>query len=319
MPLANDLETNELTTLDRNYKKIGLFDHMGWGNMGDAAIQDAFIINIKKRLPGAVMVGFSMYPDDTRKRHNIVTYPIRWWYPEWEGSGRSAANAYGRQSRVKSILKRRRAFYAWAKPVKHCAKELVHLIRSYNIIRSLDLLIMSGGGQLCELHGDLPYNVFKFCVLARLSGTPVFIVGVGADLLKRPWNKFFARSSVRLANYVSLRSEESQAVIRNLGVKTETHVCPDPAYSLNLPEYLAAESSSTLTVAESQDLLRSLNVEIGILAGPDSTRIAIPQGDPTIRKSKARRPTVGLNPMGFCDPRCWPRKTAMCTANTLIK
>ena len=167
---------------------------------------------------------------------------------------------------------------------------------------------MSGGGQLCELHGDLPYNVFKFCVLARLSSTPVFIVGVGADLLKRPWNKFFARSSVRLANYVSLRSEESQAVIRNLGVKTETHVCPDPAYSLNLPEYLAAESSSTLTVAESQDLLRSLNVEIGTLAGPDSTRIAIPQGDPTIRKSKARRPTVGLNPMGFCDPRCWPRK-----------
>ena len=58
MPLANDLETNESTTLDRNYKKIGLFDHMGWGNMGDAAIQDAFIINIKKRLPGAVMVVF---------------------------------------------------------------------------------------------------------------------------------------------------------------------------------------------------------------------------------------------------------------------
>ena len=34
------------------FKRIGLLDHMGYGNMGDAAIQEAFIANIRRRLPG---------------------------------------------------------------------------------------------------------------------------------------------------------------------------------------------------------------------------------------------------------------------------
>jgi polysaccharide pyruvyl transferase WcaK-like protein len=306
--LSNDLEKSGVTAVDKKYKTIGLLDHMGWGNMGDAAVQEAFIINIKQRLPNAVLIGFSMYPDDTRKRHNIVTYPIRWWYPGWKGSGISSANVPEPQSKLRSILKRCRPFYACAKPVRDVAREFLHLIRSYKIVRSLDLLIMSGGGQLCELHGDLPYNVFKFCVLAKLSNTPLFIVGVGADLLERPLNRFFARWSVRLADYASFRSDESQALIRSLGVTKETHVCPDPAYALGVPEYLAAESSNTLTNAESQDLLRTLGAEMETQVRTYPAHAFGLQGHPTAKPSNKPKLKVGLNPMGFCDPRRWPRK-----------
>ena len=294
--------------MDKSYKRIGLLDHMGWGNMGDAAIQEAFIINIKRRLPTAVVIGFSLYPDDTRKRHNIVSYPIRWWYPGRKGSGLSPDSVPEPRSRLKSILKRRGTFYAWAKSINDLAREIAHLMRSYSTVRSLDLLIISGGGQLCELHGDLPYNIFKFCVLAKLSNTPVFIVGVGADLLERPCNKFFARSSVRLAAYASFRSEESRALIRNLGVMSEMDVCPDPAYALSVREYLTAEPPNTLTLAESRALLRNLGVETETHAGPDPACAFGLQDDPPVRRPNKRCPKVGLNPMGYCDPRRWPRK-----------
>ena len=148
-------------------------------------------------------------------------------------------------------------------------QELAHLVRSYRVVRSLDLLIMSGGGQLCELWGgpwSHPYNVFKFCTLAKLARTPVFIVGVGAGPLQHPLSKFFARWSVRLANYTSFRDIESQALLRRIGAKAKTHVYPDPAYALDLRDYLIAT------------------------------------------RSERSRLKVGLNPIGFCDPRLWPRK-----------
>jgi polysaccharide pyruvyl transferase WcaK-like protein len=294
--------------VDSKYKKIGLLDHMGWGNMGDAAIQESFIINIKRRLPGASLVGFSLYPDDTRKRHNIACYPIRWWYPGWNGEGESSADAPVPVSRVRLLLKRCRPFYDAAKPLHDFARELAHLVRSYHVVKSLDLLIMSGGGQLCDLHGDLPYNVFKFCVLAKLSNTPVFIVGVGADRLERPLTKFFARWAVRLANYSSFRSKESQALIRSIGVKTETDVCPDPAYSLVVREYLAADRSKALTSGQSQDLLRALGLEIEPQVQSQSAYHRNVPNQGATRPAGKPKPKVGLNPMGFCDPRRWPVK-----------
>ncbi len=69
-----------------------------------------------------------------------------------------------------------------------------------------------------------------FCALAKLSRTPVIIVGVGADLLERSASKFFAKWSVRLADYTSFRSLESHARIRALGVMKDAYVSPDPAH-----------------------------------------------------------------------------------------
>ncbi|HEX5483013.1 MAG TPA: polysaccharide pyruvyl transferase family protein [Terriglobia bacterium] len=295
--------------MNRKYKTVGLMDHMGYGNMGDAAIQEAFIANIKSRLPDARLIGFSLYPDDTRKRHNIETYPIRWSYPRGEGSDRSPSEAPEPNSRLKTFLKNRRIFYRLAKPVHDVFQELAHLWRSYRVVKSLDVLVMSGGGQLCELHGDLPYNVFKFTMLARLAKTPVCIVGVGADLLKRPINRFFARWAVRSAHYVSLRSIESQALVDSLGVKKETHVCPDPAYALDVREYLG--SPEVLGVAEARGLFRNIGIDLESPAPRDLASSGAVAAEPGVSIS-SQKPVakVGLNPMSFCDPRRWPRKDA---------
>jgi polysaccharide pyruvyl transferase WcaK-like protein len=254
--------------MDGGYHKIGLFDHMGFGNMGDAAIQESLIANIKGRIPSAHLVAFSSIPEDTRERHNLEAYPIFWSHRSPNGSEESTRGQGTVASKLKQTLKRYRVFYAVAKPVHDVIQEIVHLVRSYSIVKSLDLFLVAGGGQLCELWKTLPYNVFKFCLLAKLAKTPVFIISVGAGPLTRPMNKIFARWSVRLANYASFRDVESQELLHTLGVARETYVYPDPAYALDLRGYLEP------------------------------------------KPSKTERPKVGINPMGFCDPRLWPRKDA---------
>ena len=292
-----------------NFRKVGLFDHMGFGNLGDAAIQDAFIANIRRRLPGVKLFAFSLHPADTRRRHGIPSYPIRWSFPEGHDSSETRAADFKLDgaSRLKSFFQRRRGLYSVAKPVHDFFQEARHLSRCYRLVKSLDVLIMSGGGQLCELYGNLPYNVFKFCALARLSNTPVFMVGVGADLLKRPINKFFARWAVRLANYVSFRSDESQALVRSLGVRTATHVCPDPAYALEPEKYLEAENRGSLASKEA----RALFLKMGLNVHKDLSRdwgkaLSDTSSRPTgPRETPGRR--VGINPIGYCDPRRWPK------------
>ncbi len=294
--------------MHRRYLAIGLMDHMGWGNMGDAAIQEAFIENIRMRLPSCTLIAFSLFPDDTRKRHNIPCYPISWCYPQLNDQEGEQRTSIGISSRLKTLVKKCRPFYITMKPLHSFACELAHLVRSFRVVRSLDLLVLSGGGQFCDLHPGLPYNVFKFCLLAKIAAVPVFIVGVGADRLRDPWNRFFAKWAVRWAGYTSLRSFESAVLIRSLGVKSEIHVCPDPAYALDIEQYATAKPENALTPADSEILLSKLGVRIepqihSSAVSPRGFAENLSVGSPEPSAIK-----VGLNPMGFCDPRRWPRK-----------
>jgi polysaccharide pyruvyl transferase WcaK-like protein len=249
--------------------KIGLLDHMGYGNLGDAATQDALIANIKQRAPDAVLVAFSLSPDDTRSRHNISSYSINWWH---SGLNKShAGNTANRQSRFqfKSLLKRIRIFSSIAKRVLYLVREVVHLRRSFTVVRSLDSLVIAGGGQLAELWRgpwSHPYNVLKFSLLAKLARRKLLFLNVGAGPVNRALSKLFVRWAVSLGDYVSFRDVESQELVHGLGVKRPTHVCADSAYSLDVTRYRTTSSVRVCT------------------------------------------PLVGINPIGFCDPRIWPRK-----------
>jgi polysaccharide pyruvyl transferase WcaK-like protein len=137
------------------YKTIGLLDHMGYSNMGDAAILESFITNIKSRLPHAKLVAFSLNPTDTNKRHGLESHPIRWCYPGWNGQDVGFGAATEASPGLKSFLKRCRPLRAIVRPVLICIREIRHLGRSYSLIKGLDLLVMSGGGQLCDFMNDL--------------------------------------------------------------------------------------------------------------------------------------------------------------------
>jgi polysaccharide pyruvyl transferase WcaK-like protein len=260
----------EVVYHERNGMRIGLLDHMGYGNLGDAAIQEAVIANIRKRLPNAQIVGFSLVPDDTRKRHGIPCHPVRRSYPVGKEIGNQPADRASFIAKLKSILRHNPLIYTWAKPVSDFMRELVFCVRSYRILKNLDLLIISGGGQLCELwYGPWshPYTIFKFSLLAKLARKKVYLLNVGAGPLKHPLSRFFSKWAVRIADYRSFRDQGSQELIRSLGVQEDLYVHPDPAYALQVGNHRNCASTGA--------------------------------SKPII---------VGLNPIGFCDPRIWPRK-----------
>lgn len=247
--------------------KIGLLDHMGYGNLGDAATQDALIANIKARVPGANIVAFSLNPEDTRRRHNIPCYSITNWHPGLHKAGKASTAVRNLRSRLKSFLKNIPVFSAMALWTLNLIRELVHLGRTFKVLRTLDSLIIAGGGQLCELWRgpwSHPYNVFKFSVLIKLANRKLLFLNVGAGPLNSILSRVFVRCSVALADYVSFRDVESQTLVKQLGVKRQTHVFADSVYALDISDY-----------------------EIGSAVGA--------------------RPLIGLNPIGFCDPRIWPK------------
>ena len=245
--------------------KIGLLDHMGYGNLGDAATQDAVITNINLRLPGVQIIAFSLVPQDTTKRHGIPCHPIRRWVQTPEEKTHEVRDAVNLGSRLKTVLKRSRALYASAKPFSEFAHEALFWIRSYRILSTIDLVIISGGGQLDDLWPSQPYTLFVFALLTRLAGKKLYLLNVGVGNLTRTLDKIFAKWVVWLAHYRSVRDLDSQQRLTQFGVGAHTHVYPDLVYSLEVEE------------------LRE-------------------------QKRILSKPTVGLNPAGFCDPRIWPRK-----------
>jgi polysaccharide pyruvyl transferase WcaK-like protein len=254
---------------------IGLLDHMGYGNLGDAATQEALIANIRARVLEARIVGFSLNPVDTEMRHGIPSYSITNWHPGLDKPGVPAGSGTGnkgsRAQQLKSRLKKIPVLSPALLWTQNLVRELRHLVRSFHRVKSLDVLIIAGGGQLCELWRgpwSHPYNVFKFSLLTKLARKKLLIVNVGAGPLESRLAKTFIKWSVRLADYVSFRDVESQALVRALGIRQQTWVCPDSAYALDVSRY----------------------ANRGTVSG--------------------RKPLVGINPIGFCDPRIWPKKDA---------
>lgn len=69
--------------------RIGIFGHYGNRNLGDESIIEAVIANLRERLPEAELVCLSIDPADSRERHQLEAFPIRYRpdYPEAEASG----------------------------------------------------------------------------------------------------------------------------------------------------------------------------------------------------------------------------------------
>jgi len=260
-------------------RKIGLLNHMGAGNLGDDATQDAVMQNVRRRWPDAEIVLFSMNPADTSSRHGVPSYPIRiefGYLAERNANVRPAADG-----KVKSLLRKCRPVFLLLHGIKRAAirvrrtllDEPLFLIRSLLILRSLDLLIISGGGQLLDSWGGpwkFPYTIFKWTLLAKLSGKKCYFLNVGAGPLAHPLAKWSVRKALSLADYISFRDAQSSKLIESIGFKGQSQVAPDCVYALEF-------------------------------SAPPASRTSAQEG-----------PLVGISPMAYCDPRVyWQKDSAV--------
>ncbi len=213
-----------------------------------------------------------MNPSDTQTRHGITSYAIR--RETWKaGFGIQSSKLLLKEkvkvaaSKYVSLSKVLRVVYGvfYRKPID-LLRELRFLARSFRIIRSFDLLIIAGGGQLLDSWGGpwkFPYTLLKWTILARLSGARCYFINVGAGPLRHPLGKWFIKRALFLADYVSFRDDQSRTLVEGIGYRAESKVCPDSVYGLELPVVI------------------------------------------TRRNCRIGASIVGIAPMAYCDPRVY--------------
>jgi polysaccharide pyruvyl transferase WcaK-like protein len=273
----------------RMNKRIGLLTPYTGGNLGDAAIQDEVIRNIKIRCPSAEIYSFTLSPRNTEKRHNITSFPMTAFPISHDSDTPSPKNINTTQrkdregvfiERIKAELRELPYIYPLLKSIFSVLgvikksflvgfNEIRHAVKSYRILKGLDLLIVSGGGQLDENWGGAwghPYTLFKWAIIARMARTKLLFLSVGmCALISRPGN-FFIKWALKLADYRSYRDYNSKKLLENMHFTKDDPIFPDLAFSFS------------------------------------ANGIKKPFSD------KESRTIVGISPMAYCDPRVWPKK-----------
>jgi polysaccharide pyruvyl transferase WcaK-like protein len=233
--------------MNRVYKTVGLLDHLGHGNLGDDATLEAVMQNIRRRSPDATLIGFSLNPYDTEQRHGIPSYAIRRDSKSPPSSNSPVSSHAPLKARLKRLLTRCRLVLMVLRAINTAAirtptaflQELQFLAESFRIVQSLDILVMCGGGQLLDWGGPwrFPYTLFKWTLLAKLSGVPCYYINVGAGPLRDWLSKRFVRLALLLTDYASFRDENSRACVQDIGFRRAADVFPDNVYSLEIPVF----------------------------------------------------------------------------------
>jgi polysaccharide pyruvyl transferase WcaK-like protein len=260
----------------RRTTTIAILGPFGWGNLGDAAIQDAVLAQIGSRRSDAHVVrivGISLVPSDTRARHGIETYAYdtgafaRADLPDGGGTPDRTMPA-GLSGRLRAFYRRGKHSLSWRFPrIWRILCEVGHTVYVGRILSKVHLLLISGGGQLDEFWGGPwhhPYTLFKWTVISRLTRTTVAFLSVGAGSIESPVSRWFLRRALNVARYRSYRDTGSKTMVReHLGRHFDDPVVPDMAFAL--PVSVAPE-----------------------------------------RADGAKRLVVAVGPLPYCDPRIWP-------------
>jgi polysaccharide pyruvyl transferase WcaK-like protein len=109
-------------------------------------------------------------------------------------------------------------------------------------LRGIDVLVVSGGGQLDDFWGGSwgqPWMLLVWVLLARLRGVRVVYFAVGVDKIQWRLSRRFFAWGVALAHACSVREAEALRMLRDLGVRREISRCPDAVFAWT-PNFSAA-------------------------------------------------------------------------------
>jgi len=182
-------------------------------NLGDTAIQMAVVQNLRARRRGLEIVGVSHDAVDT-----LITHGLRGW---------TLQGRCGRPDdpRVELIIGR----------VARVRRKMSELLRIFRHSRHIDLLIISGSGQLEDFWGGPwahPWTLLMWASCCRIRGAKVAVLGTGLDDISTKLGGRLIRWMLRLASYRSFRDSGTLDALRRLGFSGAADVCPDLAFSL---------------------------------------------------------------------------------------
>jgi len=241
-------------SVSKSHRKIGVFSHGGTSNLGDEALVAAVIQNVRRRIPDAEIIGFSMNPEDTRLRHHIPCFPIRRLTPPAQAAPPAMDSSVAKsvqtsprltplakiKETVKTIPGLSQLLYGLrnlTRAALNVVSEARFLLASYRRLKGVDLLLVAGSQQLNDIYGPwgFPYTLYKWTTLAKINSTKVALLSVGAGPIKSPFSQFLIRRVLNAADYRSYRDSISSHLVESIGVKGLHPVFPDLVYSLQLP------------------------------------------------------------------------------------
>jgi polysaccharide pyruvyl transferase WcaK-like protein len=233
--------------------KIGLVTPYSGSNLGDGAIQEAVIENLRARLPDAAFCLFTLNPPRTAALHGVPSLPITGFFvsfysdtltqPPSNGTSHGSRRRFlgGLSSRLKNHSGLRRLLrpsWLFAKGVIatpfNIAREVRHVAKMYFLLREFKLLIVSGGGQIDDYWGGAmghPYALLKWALLAKAAGVRLVFLSIGVCVLESRLSVLFARRALKLADYRSYRDLGSKQLLAGMKFTHADRVMPDLAFS----------------------------------------------------------------------------------------
>jgi len=220
--------------------KIGILYPSGAGNLGDEAILEATFAAIRTRWPDAQIKAFTLHPQRTAANHRVDAEPLTGINRKLFGVPRPdgplpirAAAAIARRTRKIPLIGRAARWSSYL--LSTLVYETTSLRRAWSWLRTADLVLASGGGQLDAVWGGTwgqPYALARWAFLARRANVPFAFLSVGYGGTPTRLSRRFMRYAVSRSAYCSVRDAGSRALAEQLGVTQELPIVPDLAFAL---------------------------------------------------------------------------------------
>jgi len=231
------------------HKKIALFGFFGWGNLGNTGTLQAFLHHLRRHLPEAEVHCICANPEDVAEHFQIPVFPIdlmphRFWYKPTNPILRVLHQG---------LLRVPLEAWLWFK--------------AYRYVQGFDLLLIPGTGVLDDFGVgpfQTPYDLFKWCMVTKLSGTQLSFVSVGAGPILHPVSRWFCKAALALADYRSYRDELSKRYMASIGfTRGDNGVYPDLMFSLPLPSDInKLWSDASSNKMQQQEAVRVIGVGV---------------------------------------------------------
>lgn len=206
---------------------IAVFGLFGCGNLGNDGSLESMLLFLREKRPDARLFCICKVPKVVTDNFGIETIPIR--CARGDGIGRVLDRIFLRIPR--KIL------------------DFIHALRH---IRKAGVMIVPGTGILDdfgERPTGMPFDVFNWCLAARLMGTRIAFVSIGVGPIGNRLSRWLMTSAARMANYRSYRDTASREFMESVGFDTSRDAMyPNLAFKLPVPQSADAEPSRQLTV-----------------------------------------------------------------------
>ena len=237
--------------------KIGLLDQYLGLNLGDTAIFESVLRNIRHRAPGAQFVGITLRPRATSRIHGIggftatgLSVPFYsdglYYKPPKNGASDIPESAESdsptRTGSLREVVKVMplvgpvsRKFVKFLRALWAARREPPQLWRAYRLAKGLDALIVSGGGQIDDEWGGPwghPYTLFRWAIVCALARTPYLVLSVGVCRLDSWLSRVFVRLALARSQYRSYRDPGSKEKLSSWRFTKDDPCVPDLAFGL---------------------------------------------------------------------------------------